>query len=231
MPLCMFFFGFNIKDSIALSNSSVLVSAIVRYIQNFQKPHPLKNGTGVLVDYTITLIMLPSIVVGVTLGAIVFKTFPSIILAGLLVVVIALLFVTTTKKWCGIIKNEREKYGPLCGNKKDESMEMKETNINDQNEDEDEDLPKDREIENDKDSSEKAKSPILIRDISIEEIVEADPEPERNEELEQIIKDESTNFQWSKLALNYGMLIIMIILQLFRGPGITPSMIGISRCD
>ena len=120
MPITMIFFGFDAKDAIALSNSSIVTSAIVRYMQNFNKPHPLKNGTGVIVDYTIPTVMLPSIVVGVTLGAIVFKVFPSIYLVGLLLIVMGLLFVTTTKKLLKIIKNEREKYGPLCGKKPEE---------------------------------------------------------------------------------------------------------------
>ena len=54
---------------------------------------------------------------------------------------------------------------------------------------------------------------------------------EKEKILAKIIKNESTNFQWSKLALNYGMLAIMIILQLLRGPGSEPSIIGVSRCD
>ena len=61
--------------------------------------------------------MLPSIVVGVTFGAIVFKTFPPLYLITFLVLVMALLFVTTTKKLCKIMSAEKEKYGPLncCG--------------------------------------------------------------------------------------------------------------------
>ena len=68
-------------------------------------------------DYTIPTVMLPSIVVGVTAGAIVFKTFPPLYLITLLVLVMAVLFVTTTQKLCKIMKAEREKYGPLdcCG--------------------------------------------------------------------------------------------------------------------
>lgn len=81
--------------------------------------------------------MLPSIVIGVTAGAIVFKTFPPLYLITLLVVVMALLFVTTTQKLCKIMRAEKEKYGPLncCGSKpvpeearKEEPKEMEEIN-------------------------------------------------------------------------------------------------------
>ena len=119
MPLSMIFFGFDIKSAIAISNSSITTSAIVRYVMNFNKPHPLKNGKGVIIDYTIPAVMFPSIVVGVTFGAIVFKMFPPVILAGLLVIVMPILFFTTLKKLLGIIRNEREKFGPLCGKKEE----------------------------------------------------------------------------------------------------------------
>ena len=54
---------------------------------------------------------------------------------------------------------------------------------------------------------------------------------EQNEELAKIIANESTNLQWKKLALNYGMLLIMIFCMLLRGPASHPSIIGVERCD
>ena len=46
-----------------------------------------------------------------------------------------------------------------------------------------------------------------------------DEPPEQSEALKKIIEQESTNFQWGKLALNIGMLAIMIMSKLIRGPG------------
>ena len=70
IPISMYFFGFSEVKAIALSNASLTVAAIVRYIQNFNKPHPLKNGKGVLVDYSVSTLMLPAIVIGVSVGVI-----------------------------------------------------------------------------------------------------------------------------------------------------------------
>jgi uncharacterized membrane protein YfcA len=47
----------------------------------------------------------------------------------------------------------------------------------------------------------------------------------------KIIERESTNLQWDKLALNFGMLLILFVLTLLRGPGDEPSLIGVVRCD
>ena len=69
--IALYFFGFNYKSSIILSLASVATSSVVRYIQNFNKPHPLKKGKGVLIDYAVPTIMMPSIVIGVSLGVIV----------------------------------------------------------------------------------------------------------------------------------------------------------------
>lgn len=47
-----------------------------------------------------------------------------------------------------------------------------------------------------------------------------------------IIKSESTNFQWGKLSMNFGILILMIISKLVRGPGGgEQSAIGLDICD
>ena len=71
IPIALYFFGFNYKNSINLSLASIATSSIVRYIQNFRQPHPLKNGRGVMIDYAVPTIMMPSIAIGVSLGAIV----------------------------------------------------------------------------------------------------------------------------------------------------------------
>lgn len=47
IPITIFFFGFDIKAAIALSNATVAVASICRYVINLNKPHPLKDGTGV----------------------------------------------------------------------------------------------------------------------------------------------------------------------------------------
>ena len=65
--------------------------------------------------------MYPSIVVGVTIGATVFTMLPPVIIAFLLLIVIPILFFMSLKKLLTIIKNEREKFGPICG-KKDEDL-------------------------------------------------------------------------------------------------------------
>ena len=64
VPNIRIIFNFGVKDAIALSNATIAVAALMRYLVNFRKNHPLKFDTlgkpaGLIVDYNITLIMMP----------------------------------------------------------------------------------------------------------------------------------------------------------------------------
>ena len=54
----------------------------------------------------------------------------------------------------------------------------------------------------------------------------------KNERLDMVIDRDSTNFQWVKLILNFGMLAFMILTKLIRGPGGgQESLFGLDICD
>ena len=91
-------FGFDTKESIALSNASICVASILRYFVNFNKPHPLKGGKGVLVDYNVASIMLPMIVVGATLGTMFNKMLPSVAIIVILCILVLIVSFTTLRK-------------------------------------------------------------------------------------------------------------------------------------
>ena len=48
--------------------------------------------------------------------------------------------------------------------------------------------------------------------------------------LDIVIKKESTNFNY-KLGLNLLMVLALSTVQMLRGSGSQPSMIGVTRCD
>lgn len=66
--------------------------------------------------------MLPAIVVGVIAGGIVNMVFPVGIITIVLVVVLLAIIIATLVKFCGIVKSEREKFGPLFGKKEDKAV-------------------------------------------------------------------------------------------------------------
>ena len=113
IPIAMYFFGFNYKSSIYISLASITTSSCVRFIQNFSKTHPLKNGTGVLIDYSVPTIMMPTIVIGVSLGVVVNRVMPSIfILIGMIVVSIVILAISTLQ-YFKVRKHDFETHGPM----------------------------------------------------------------------------------------------------------------------
>ena len=78
-------YQFDTRNAVSLSNASIAVATLARYFVNLHVKHPLKNGTGTQTDYNITILMLPGIIIGASLGSIVNLSLPGpIIIAGFL---------------------------------------------------------------------------------------------------------------------------------------------------
>lgn len=78
---------------------SVFVASLTRYLINSRKPHPLKNGKGLLVDINIMLVMLPMIVSGVSFGVIANVASPDPIIIGALVIITSISSISLTLKF------------------------------------------------------------------------------------------------------------------------------------
>ena len=59
----------------------------------------MKNGKGILVDYGVPTVMMPSIVIGVSLGAIANKIVPAVFIVVGLIVVMLVVTIMTVKKY------------------------------------------------------------------------------------------------------------------------------------
>jgi len=68
--------------------------------------------------------MLPMIILGASIGVMLNKIFPSVVIAVLLIVLLCIVSATTFKKILAIVRMEREKHGPVCGKKGDQEVEM-----------------------------------------------------------------------------------------------------------
>ena len=65
LPIMMLW-GFTPKVGVALSNTIIFIGAVTRFIMDFNSHHPEKKAT--LIDYSIVILMLPSIMIGSFLG-------------------------------------------------------------------------------------------------------------------------------------------------------------------
>lgn len=110
VPVCMIFFRFNANNAIPLSNFSIFLSSMQRYLLNSKLTHPLKNGTGLLVDYNLAIVMLPAIISGVSVGGVINKLLPGLIINVSYIVLLAFLLFTLSKKLMQIRAAETEKF-------------------------------------------------------------------------------------------------------------------------
>lgn len=78
---------------------SVFISSLIRYLINSAKPHPLKNGKGLLVDINMMIVMLPMIVSGVSFGVIANVASPDPIIIGALVIITSVSSVSLALKF------------------------------------------------------------------------------------------------------------------------------------
>lgn len=92
-PTILAFFVFDQKNSIYLSNASMCLSALIRYIMNFKKNHPYTPGRR-LIDYNYVVLMLPPLVVVFAIGDVVNVFVPNVITISVLTLCLGILFVT-----------------------------------------------------------------------------------------------------------------------------------------
>ena len=106
VPISMIFFQHDAKNAIALSNFSIFLSSLIRYIANARKPHPLKKGRGVLVDQNLAILMLPLIISGSTFGVILYIWLPDIVIIASYVLGLLYLGSGVLKKTIRLYKKE-----------------------------------------------------------------------------------------------------------------------------
>ena len=87
---------------------SVCISSLVRYFINSNKPHPLKNGKGLLVDINVMVIMLPMIVSGVSFGVIANIASPDPVIIGALCLITLISSISLSIKLRALLLKENE---------------------------------------------------------------------------------------------------------------------------
>jgi uncharacterized membrane protein YfcA len=110
VPIAIGFFKFDPKNAIALSNFSICIGSILRFLLNAHKPHPLKNGKGLLVDQNLSIIMLPMIISGVLIGVILNMLMPELVICAAYALLLAYLGFGLFKKGLGLRTKETEDF-------------------------------------------------------------------------------------------------------------------------
>lgn len=79
IPMVMGFFDFAMKPAIAISSFSIMITTLARFFFTFNERHPEKPGC-TSIDYGMTNVMMPLTLIGAVSGALVYVSFPEIIL-------------------------------------------------------------------------------------------------------------------------------------------------------
>ena len=98
LPICLLFFKFDPKNSIALSNFSIFLASVLIYFLNSGKAHPLKKGKGIIVDMNLAIIMLPMIISGVQVGVIFNILLPNVVILVFYDILLVYVFYNLVKK-------------------------------------------------------------------------------------------------------------------------------------
>lgn len=106
LPLLMIFFNLPTKTAVAVSGVKTLLGGLVRYHTILNERHPEKDA--VSLDYSMSVLMLPTVLVGSITGVFLNKILPELILNILLTLLLAGLTLMASTKAKSIYKKESE---------------------------------------------------------------------------------------------------------------------------
>jgi len=89
VSLLMYFFVLGTKEAIAINYFAIFTGAITRFAMTVEDRHPDKDATSI--DYGISNIMLPLVLVGTVIGVYFNILLPDVMIQGLLAVVLGIL--------------------------------------------------------------------------------------------------------------------------------------------
>lgn len=107
VPLLMVFYQQTTKKAVAVSGLTILSGSICRYITTMNNRHPDKDAT--CIDYALTNLMLPTVLIGSITGVFINMLFPALILQILLTILLFVLSFLSTMKARQIFRKETAK--------------------------------------------------------------------------------------------------------------------------
>ena len=107
VPVMIGLYGFDPKSAIAINNFAVPWSCATRYFAHLNMSHPLKNGKGIAVDYNVFTLVIPSTIVGASIGSIVNLMLPAPIILVLFIIATFAMVYQALRKYCSLLKSEK----------------------------------------------------------------------------------------------------------------------------
>jgi len=108
VPLLMAFYDLYTKQAIAVSGFTIFLGSIVRYFITLKERHPDKDAT--CVEYGLSNVMLPTILIGSLTGVFFNMMLPSIVLQILLTLLLGFLTYNSAMKARSIYRKENKRF-------------------------------------------------------------------------------------------------------------------------
>ena len=89
VPLLIAFYDLRTKEAISISGFTILLGSITRYLVTLKERHPDKDATAI--EYGLSNVMLPTVLVGSITGVMFNELFPDIILQFILTILLCAL--------------------------------------------------------------------------------------------------------------------------------------------
>ena len=77
VPLCMAFFSYDVKKTVAISGFTILIGGFARFFLTMNAKHPLKDAT--MIEYSFVNIMLPTVLCGSVTGVFINMLLPELV--------------------------------------------------------------------------------------------------------------------------------------------------------
>ncbi|TNV79608.1 hypothetical protein FGO68_gene15395 [Halteria grandinella] len=217
IPLVMIFFGWDTKMGISISNFTVIFTAIARYLLEFNATDKVK-GYGTVIKYDYILLTIPPLKVGSAIGAIVNQIIPELVIVIVLVALLIVMFGLTTHRAVSLYRGETKKKGETHKMEvRDEGSDGKETPQSNHN----------REIRNDLPENKHDVNQTVMPEDQSQQIIIDSQSADQTQALAQIIKEDSTHWQWKKLIVIWIMMAQLFTISIVRGN----SQSGIEKCS
>lgn len=104
VPLCMAFFYYDVKKTVAISGFTILIGGFARFFLTCKKKHPLKDAT--LIEYSLVNVMLPTVLFGSVTGVFINMLLPELVQQILMFSLFVFLSTQSGFKFVQIYKQE-----------------------------------------------------------------------------------------------------------------------------
>lgn len=209
VSLLMTFYKLNTHEAIAVSGFTIFMGSIARFIMVVNKRHPEKDAT--IVDYSLANIMLPCVLVGSLFGVFLNLILPALILQICLSCVLILLAIMSGFKAVEIYRQE-------TGHQQDPEHPPQQ--------------PTQREHEikmlREKLKQSEADNLEILNDSAIRLTKK---QREDRTEFNDMVQLEKTHWQWEKQMINVSIFVGLVVLNVYRGSKVNPSVFGIKMCS